>query len=320
VYRYRAYGLILKSDVPLPELVPALRTDRGTRPDVTVRLARRRRERSPINQFLAETQLPGGELGRKIWRTDEGFAIVFPGLARFDLSAGGDRVGCTRRSDGVAIRTIRHLLLDQLMPLLLSLRGREALHATAIATGAGVCAFIGPAGTGKSTIAGAFCRAGFISLADDCLSLFDRGAIAAVPAYPGLRLWNDTATALGIEDDSGPTVAHYTPKRRAFPLANPRDFPLAPIPLARIYRLERSDDAGASSTSVHIESISPRDALLELVQASFPLDITDQQTLERHFRFMERVVEMVPISRLVIPLGFDRLDEARNAVLADLGS
>ncbi len=304
--------------MPLPELVPALKTDRGTRPDIAVRLARRHREQPPTTKFIAETQLPGGELWRKIWRTEHGFAVVFPGLARFDLSAAGDRVVCTRRSYGVAIVTIRHLLLDQLMPLMLSVRGREALHATAIATRAGVCAFIGPAGTGKSTIAGAFCRAGFVSLADDCLSLVDRGAIAAVPAYPGLRLWNDTAWALGIGADGGRTVAHYTPKRRAFPLANPRDFPLAPIPLARIYRLERSNN-GASDASVRIESISPRDALLELVQASFPLDITDRSTLERHFRFMERVVDMVPMKRLVIPCGFDLLDRAREVVLADLG-
>jgi hypothetical protein len=319
VYRYRAYGLILKSDVPLPELVPAIRADRGARPDIVVRLARRRREDSPLIQFIAETQMPGGELWRKIWRTADGFAVLFAGLARFDLSAAGDRIVCTRRSHGVALRTIRHLLLDQLMPLMLSLRGRESLHATAIATRAGVCAFIGPAGSGKSTLAGAFCRTGFVSLADDCLSLIDRGAIAAVPAYPGLRLWNDAAAAFGIEDDGGPTVAHYTPKRRAFPLANPRDFPLAPIPLARIYRLERADN-GASTAAVRIESISPRDALLELVQASFPLDITDESTLERHFRFMERVVEMVPISRLVIPRGFGLLDSAREVVLADLAS
>jgi hypothetical protein len=318
VYRYRAYGLILKSDVPLPELVPALRTDRGARPHVTLRVARRRREQSLPIEFVAQTQLAGGEPWREIWRTAGGFAVVFPGLARFELSAAGDRIVSTNRSRGVAIRTIRHLLLDQLMPLMLSLRGREALHATAITTRAGVCAFIGPAGTGKSTLAGAFCRAGFVSVADDCLSLVDSGAIAAVPAYPGLRLWNDTAAALGLEDDGGPTVAHYSLKRRAFPIADPRDFPLAPIPLARIYRLERSAN-GASSRSVRIESISPRDALLELVQASFPLDITDQSTLERHFRFMERVVEEVPISRLVIPRGFDLLEEARAAVLADLG-
>jgi hypothetical protein len=319
VYRYRAYGLILKSDVPLPELVPALRSDHGERPHIAVRLARRPRKQSPPIEFVAETLLHGGEPWRRIWRTGGGFAVIFPGLARFELNAAGDRIVCTRRSGGVAIRTIRHLLLDHVMPLMLSLRGREALHATAIATQAGVCAFIAPAGTGKSTLAGAFCRAGFVSLADDCLALFDCGAISAVPAYPGLRLWNDTAAALGIEDDGGPTVAHYTPKRRAFPLANPRDFPLAPIPLARIYRLERSD-GGASAGFVRIESISPRDALLELVQASFPLDITDQSALARHFRFMERVVEMVPIRRLVIPRGFDLLDEAREAVLADLGS
>lgn len=315
MYRYRAYGLIIKADVALPELVPASRTDRGEG-RIVVRIGRHRSESPMRGGLIAEAALPDGGLWRRVWRAEGGFIVTFASLARFFLATNGDGIVCTHRSPGVAIRSIRHLVLDQLMPLVLSLRGREALHSTAIATPRGVCAFIGPAGAGKSTLVGSFCREGYVSLADDCLSVADRHGICAFPAYPGLRLWGDSGAALGAAEQDGPTVAHYTLKRRAYPVANFREFPFSPIPLAKIYRVERAADAASGTPA--IEPISPRDALLELVQASFPLDITDADTMARHFRFMERIVETVPIARLVIPHGFELLPQVRETILQDL--
>jgi hypothetical protein len=316
VNRYRAYGLIIKADVALPEMVPAGRTDRGEGA-IVVRIRRHRVQAPTRMELIAEAALPDGGPWRRVWRAEHGFVVTFANLARFFLAPRGAEIVCTHRSPGVAIRSLRHLVLDQLMPLVLSLRGREALHSTAIATARGVCAFIGPAGAGKSTLVGSFCREGYVSLADDCLSVADRDGICAFPAYPGLRLWGDSGEALGSTGDDGPTVAHYTLKRRAYPIADFREFPFRPIPVAKIYRLERaSGDAPVDMPK--IEPISPRDALLELVQASFPLDITDSETLARHFRFMERVAETVPISRLVMPHGFDQLPRVREAVLRDI--
>jgi len=313
VFLYRAYGFIVRSDVRMPELVPARGSDPDGRRKFDIKLRRHRRESLSRRELIGEVELPKGGAWRRIWRAaDGGFIVTFAELASFALSARGDAIVCTHRSPGVAIRTLRHLVLDQIMPLVLIRHGRQALHGTAIATRVGIISFVGPAGTGKSTLAGAFCQAGFKAVADDCLSLIDNGRILGVPAYPGLRLWEDSAAALG--HPGGAAVAHYTPKQRSFAAENFDDFPPAPLPLARIYRLEREE----SSTVPRIEEISQRDALLELVQTSFQFDPRDEAALELHFRFMERVAQTIPIRRLFIPEGFEFLPHARDAVLRDL--
>lgn len=313
MFLYRAYGFIIKSDVRMPELVPARSADRRGRRQLALKLGRHRRDSPSRGELIGEIELPKGGAWRRIWRaTDGGFIVKFAELASFAVSSRGDAIICTHRSHGIALRTLRHLVLDQIMPLVLRRHGREALHGTAIATRDGIISFVGPAGTGKSTLAGAFCQAGFKAVADDCLSLIDNGRILGVPAYPGLRLWGDSATALGRDDS--PPVAQYTPKQRSFAAENFNNFPLEPLPLARIYRVEREE----SSQEPRIERIPQRDALLELVQTSFQFDLKDEAALEQHFRFMERVAQSIPICRLFIPEGFEFLPRARDAVLRDL--
>ena len=92
---------------------------------------------------------------------------------------------------------MRHLLLDQVMPLVLS-RDRLVLHASAVATPAGAAAFIGFTGAGKSTLAASLSAAGFPILSDDCLVIERDGrGFLARPFYPGARLWPDSVHAVG---------------------------------------------------------------------------------------------------------------------------
>ena len=88
-------------------------------------------------------------------KTNEGYRFHYPDLADFLIDRSGGHVSCVIKPE-TAPETIRHLFRDQVIPQLLNLRGREALHASAIQTPSGACAFIGPAGGGKSTLAAAF--------------------------------------------------------------------------------------------------------------------------------------------------------------------
>ena len=108
----------------------------------------------------------------------------------------GSEIICMPRP-GIPEDTIQHLLLDQVIPLVINLRGGEALHASAILTPQGVIAFAGPAGSGKSTLAGSFLLSGYQHVSDDCLALSEKDQeIYAIPAYPGLRLWDDALSYL----------------------------------------------------------------------------------------------------------------------------
>jgi len=318
--RYRVCGLTLISDAPLPELTPFTDPESHGETGIHVRFGMRRdEEASPSHWFMSWT-LPTGELWLSCAKEADGYRLRFPDLADFLVDFEGLEIVCEAWPE-TPPATIRHLLLDQVLPLVLTLRGQQALHATAVLTPHGVCAFAGPAGAGKSTLAASFLLAGYPVLSDDCLVLEeDRQTILATPAYPGLRLWDDTLVALGEALRLSLPVAHYTSKQRVFALDQGGAFPSNPHPVARIYCLERGREMEGAEDPHNpiIEDLSHRDGFMKLLTSTFQLDIADRTMLLRQFHFLERVVAHVPIRRLRIPDTFSSLPAVRETILADL--
>jgi hypothetical protein len=318
--RYQVYGLLLSSEMALPELMSAAETQPKRRADLRVRLARRGEVLPSPSHWLMSWTLPTGELWLSIAKDAWGYLLRFPELADFAVDPDGREIVCLPVPE-IPPHTMRHLLLDQVLPLVLTIRGRRALHATAVLTPAGVCAFAGPTGTGKSTLAASLLLAGYPVLGDDCLVLEERdGQILATPAYPGLRLREDTLTALWNDSDHWCSVAHYTSKRRLVPDGHHAYGYTQTFPVARIYSLVRPAEAGGKGSPVapHVQRLSPRDRLVELLPFLFHLDVTDRTMLAGHFGFLERVVSHVPVRRLWIPNSFTSLPMVHEAVLRDL--
>ena len=318
--RYRVYGLTLSSDAPVHELVPLAEAESEAQSDVRVCFCSgRKRSFTPSHWFMSWT-LPAGKLWLQCAKDGCGYLLRFPEIADFFVDPEGREISCAPEPE-TPMETLRHLLLDQVLPLVLNLKGREALHATAILTPLGVCAFTGPTGAGKSTLAASFLRAGYPVLSDDCLVLEeDDGHILAIPAYPGLRLWEDTLDALGENFSLSQPVAHYTSKKRLVLDSPLNDFPKRSYPLVRIYSLVRSDvnEGNISHSSTIIERLSLRVGFMELIQTVFRLDINDRSMLVRQFRFLERIVSRVPVRRLHVPNAFSSLPAVREAIIADL--
>ena len=321
MHRYSVYGLSIVSDSPFPELsdlpVPSIKAP----VDVELYLRRRRKTRVRASKFFQRSTLPDGTPWLNCARIEEGFLLRYVDFADFIVDRAGSTIRCCTVEEGVSATTVRHLVLDQVFPMLLNLRGCEAIHATAIVTERGACAFTGPAGSGKSTLAASFSLAGFAAMGDDCLALIDAGGergIRAIPAYPGLRLWTEAARALDIDSKSHP-VADYTRKRRMLSSLHLANFPTEPQPLARIYRVIRPAEGEPALDAPVVEELAPTDAFIELVSSTFPLDVDDRAMLERHFRFMQTVAVRVPIKRLRIPNDHAALAAVRECVLADVG-
>lgn len=318
--RYRICGFTLASEIALPELPLASGSALEQDFDASFRVEDRvQRPAAQVDWFMSLT-LPTGEPGLACAKEAGGYRLRFPELIDFRVDSSGRQIVC-EAAEGIPPATIRHLLFDQVIPRVLGLLGREALHATAVLTPYGVCAFAGLSGAGKSTLAASFHLAGYPVLSDDCLVLqVQDNAILAIPAYPGVRLWADAAAALCAGRENLLPDAQYSSKRRV--LADLGQVSSVPDreALVRIYDLgEAPGTNGVSGAGARIvEKIPSREAFMVLVTSGFRLDITDRTMLARQFNFLERVASLVPVRRLRIRKDFSALPSVLDAIFADL--
>lgn len=313
---YRVCGLRLSSAVAFPEL-RALPASQGERhPDMEFEMGGGFSSRE-TGQVVMTTEEPDGTAWLTCTRTRAGYRLRFSGLADFAVDRSGRQVRCVAPPQ-TPPETIRHLFLDHVIPPLLNLRGKEALHASAIEIAGGACAFIGKSGQGKSSLASAFHVFGYPILCDDCLALKeDSDTVLVEPAYPGLRLWDDSrAQFFGNQRPTLP-VSHYNDKRRVLTPESGCETECGEFfPLRRIYSLLRDETAQAAAYPV-IEPLSIRDAFVELISCAFRLDLTDQAMILRQMRVYERVANEVPVRRLRLPNDLGALQAARDLVLQD---
>lgn len=309
---YRVSDITLASNIALPELPPG----NGSEPQSSFQLAGPGDARPQASEWFHQWTLPGRPAWLAFARHPAGYLLRFQDFGDFLVSADGRRVRCYPQ-DGTPIETIRHLFLDQVLPLVLSRQGRLVLHSSAVLTPAGAVAFVGSTGQGKSTLALSFATRGDPFLADDCLVLDEhQGKLMAVPSYPGLRLWPETVSEVFERAPELAEVAHYSAKKRLSPHGE-MSFSYQPAPLRRVYFLAEPPGAKGAA-AVEIRPLSGSEALLELVRYAYLLDITDRETLRETFDRIGRLVETPRFYRLSYRREFSLLPEVRQAILDHL--
>lgn len=275
-----------------------------------------RLEARPSQFADPESQTPLNAPAFDTWREPDGGTIAtfhrvrtvilvrFPGIADFEVDTDTRRVKVIPVSRS-AISAASVLLENSIAPLLANHAGGTNLHGSASAIGGRGVAFLGVSRRGKSTLAGAFMRRGHPLLTEDVLDL-ERGETGwLVRPHPGsLRLFADSAANLGF----GASRAGKAPVCAAsLTRANET------VPLAAIYMLGE----GASGR-VTIESLSPADALAELLRHAFVLDVEDHAFLISHFERLAELAAAIPCRRLDYPRRYDVLPQVVAAVVDDL--
>ena len=318
---YIAYGLRIASDMALPGLQTA--PAEGVAADLRIEFHARPAQAIEPIEWVLQLEPESGKPWLCCARLPTGYLLRYRGIADVVVDLDARHVTCAPRDGYDDENALRHVALDQVMPLILKLRGHEALHATAVRTRRGICAFIGPSGSGKSTLAASFLKAGYAVISDDCLLLSYRGhSIHAVPAYPGVRLWADAYAALRDEDDSPFPAPAPTAKVRWAPRSAVAGFSRDALPLTRIYRLMPFRDPprinGTVTAIRRVDVLSGRAAFMELVGSTFRFDAWNRGMLTREVEMWAHVVRTVPMRRLWLE---DDLSSTRTqeAVLVDLG-
>jgi hypothetical protein len=242
--------------------------------------------------------------------------LRFPDLADFQISVNVKKIHCFPLPD-TPEDTVRHLLLDQVLPRCLAHRGKLMVHASAVKLEEGLIFFLGESGGGKSTIAGNFHQAGQQAVSDDCLWLREgENGIKAIPAYAGLRLWEDSLETLFPSEQKIDTVAHYSTKKRVIlNQDDPTEYQKG-IPVLAMFVLAQPDQA--STSDVTLESLSNREAFIGLTRQCFQLDVMDIERSKRHMQALGRIVPRLSAYRLFIPHDYELLPIARDKIFEAL--
>ena len=309
---YEAYGLHVRSPVPLPFARGREDPPAAAEPDVVVR-------RGAAPTALAGTvdgrRAPGGHAE---WEAAPGaFLISLYGVARY-LVTGGREI--LIEPCGGSGREIGARLAGTVWAALLLQRGIVPFHASAAEFEAGAVLFLGDSGAGKSSLLGALLKRGHAMLADDVAGVvpasFLRRASAgadarplALPAYPRLRLCADAVDALGWRGQA--REQEWTQPGKY--LAPVQRFHASALPVCALYLLASHDRSG-----IEIETVPPAAAFEALGGYGWrkPL-LKGLDRWQAHFRIVAAMARQAPVARVVRPAaGPLRLDALADRIEA----
>ena len=298
---YRAYGRSIESNCPLPEL-PDIEVERSA--DVRLSWGGDARLPPDLGWTTIWPATPGQDAVRFARRRDWCY-LRFEGTACIIISP-RHHLQIVPDADADPV-LVRHVVLDQALPLALAAAGHLVLHASAVRVDEGAVLFVGDAGSGKSTVAAALAQQGCAVLADDGLLLDERcGVIRAVVSYSGLRLWPDAAEAMRLDGFTAAPGMAGTSKRRLY--ARDVETIADPLPVHALYTLQRG-------SRLRFEPLSRRDLTLALVRHAFTPDASDREALRYRLDAAARSAAGLHGWALTAQETLERVGELARAVL-----
>ncbi len=308
---YTYCGRSIKSDLLFPELHAHIGSDEEIFSLVRSERYREYSEECWFHSWQDEEELTWIRFGRD----DAKFFFQVREIAHFEFDV-NEKVLSFSPCEDVPEVTIRHVLLHQIFPVILSLNPEILiLHASAVSMEDGVVAFLGRAGEGKSTVAAKLCRAGYPLVTDDVLLIeAHEGELRAVPSYPGIRLSTSTLTeefACSLETEIS---AHYADKERVLIEENQLRFETRPKKLRQLFVLESPRSASSFEiTDLQWPSVVPR-----LGPYVFQLDPFADEQQRAEFEFLNCLASDTPVARLCLMEGSYSESELEKVLLSHL--
>lgn len=262
----------------------------------------------PAARWFHRWYEPNGRLALSFGRTDAGYVLQFARSTGFEIQTAARWIRCVA-PPGVPATTTRHLLLNQVLPMLLASPERLVLHGSAVALPEGVVAFVGPTGSGKSTLAAALAMRGWPLVTDDTLIIGQRaGHLVAWPGVGEVRLRADAAHGVfGAARVSAAAV------KRGF--REGLQVIEAPAPVSQVYLLGRWPGRRGTPVVAPVP-VTPRDAVLGLVRCSFQIDIADRAARTRLLEQTAALVDAVDVCGLKYRRSLGALAEVASAIEA----
>jgi hypothetical protein len=290
MYSYRAYGLNIRTNFPLPEFVAA-----DGRPDVEVRLLSSYASTDAL-QTESQFDFDGDQI-----------VLSFQHAGVFRVRGGRDVE--IQPASGADELLLRLYLVGKVFGTVLYQRGLLVLHASSVEIDGRAVAFMGTSLFGKSSVAASLLTCGHRLVADDVAAVERCSGVPFVrPAFPQLKLDPAVGERLGYDRQS--LVQLHAFEMRGG-LRVPDRFAAQPLPLSLIYLLSAEDHQPADP--------APHEALIELVRHSFPARL-NRSGGAAHLRECASLMKDVPVRGLGRQEARGRPHDLSRKIRADLDS
>jgi hypothetical protein len=276
---YKAFGLNLLSDIPMPELNYDSRTFKV---DVVIKkedLSHLWNESYENSRYIFKGNSVMFEVGDlAIFSIQDGHKIIVSPKLEFDEEKA------------------RLYILGTCMGALLMQRKVYPLHGSAIVIDGMVYAIVGDSGVGKSTLASTFLKKGYKLLSDDVIAIsFSNSNIPhVVPSYPQQKLWDKSLEAFGM-----PT-SHFKPlfeRETKYAIPVHSNFYDESLPLAGVIELNKIE-----GDQINFNKVSGMNCLKTLYNHTFRnFFLQKLGLLEWHFQESIKIVHSIDMYELQRP-------------------
>ena len=298
MYFFEAYGLGIRSTIPLPELIPAS----DITEDVVIQLGKVERSVSEIKFRNYSFYMSG-----------EDAYFVFDEIGTFLVRDGKEII--IDALPGVEESLVRLPLLSMAFAILLHQRGFLVMHGSAVAINNDVVAFTAGSGWGKSTMAATLYARGHQLMADDLMAV-DVSNMASPMVYSGfpqMKLWPQSAAfSLGDDPETLPRlIAGYEKRARKITAR----FSQKPLPLRQIYVI-------SAGSVPEIKPLQPQEAMLQVMSHSY-IAIAAKPLIQgvggsSHFRQCTSLINSVRMYSLKRPSSLELLPAIAQMVEENL--
>ena len=186
-YTYNVFGLILKSELELKELI-------ASKEEVHQIILQLKSAKHPFNQFKKK----GNEIMYK--QNAENFCLRLPDTGDFMVSKKDDKTKIIMEvKDAQKLHILKSWLFGTVLNAVLIMNKKFALHASAISLNGKGILFSGKSGIGKSTLATQFHTKGYPIYSDDKCVLersLKSNKYQLMPSLAITRLWDNSIELL----------------------------------------------------------------------------------------------------------------------------
>lgn len=292
--RYQTYNLNIESQLHLPELSAS---DDKSPPDVSINIA-----------HIPNDGLENGkQLGPFLWVNERSVWLKIPDVATF-LISDSNKIMIDPKP-GIDEESIRVFLLGSALGALLFQCGYLVLHGNAIRIGDQCMVCVGHSGAGKSTLAAGFMQRGFDILADDVVPVDSQ--CRAIAGFPRIKLWQDTATRLGIKTDN---LQRIRPNLEKFNLPLTRQFGHESLPIRWVYILNSEHQ-----DHISVEPILGMQRFQPIRNNTYRIQFLEAMSLKKeHLQLCGQLAGKIRLARVTRPSKGFKLDALIDHLLTDM--